>query len=207
MAGRVVGHEAGIEAGDGPSSSPRREPRPSPTDPADPHKEVIVATKKAVARSSSDDGTRVGDALVVELLTHAYWMELETVANYLAASVNLEGIRGAGVGEALAADVAEELDHARRLAQRLKELGATVPGSLSFTPEQRSLQPFDDETDVVRVIEGVLDAEEAAIGHYRDLIEQTDGLDWVTQALAVELLGGEEAHRRRFQGYLREYRR
>jgi hypothetical protein len=31
--------------------------------------------------------------VVTELLTVAYLMELETVANYLAASVNLDGIR------------------------------------------------------------------------------------------------------------------
>jgi hypothetical protein len=33
-------------------------------------------------------GTQIDD------LTAAYWMELETVMNYLAASSNLEGVRG-----------------------------------------------------------------------------------------------------------------
>lgn len=164
-----------------------------------------MATTTTRKTAPAPTGSR-GNALVAELLTHAYWMELETVANYLAASVNLDGIRAAEVADALAADVTEELEHARRLARRLKELDTIVPGSLSFTPEQETLQPLDDQTDVGRVIEGVLDAEEAAIDHYRDLIEQTDGVDWVTQDLAIELLGDEEAHRRRFQGYLREYR-
>ena len=140
----------------------------------------------------------------VESLTRAYLAELETVANYLAASVNLEGIRAQEVTRALAADVGEELGHAQRLAGRLHELGAVVPGSSAFTAEQHSLQPTDDPTDVEAVVRGVLEAEEGAIAEYRRLIEETDGVDWVTQDLAIAILADEEAHRRLFEGFLRE---
>jgi bacterioferritin len=51
----------------------------------------------------------------------------------------------------------------------------------------------------------VLEAEKAAIVHYRDVIEQTDGLDWATQDLAISILGEEEVHRRLFEGFLLEY--
>jgi bacterioferritin len=37
------------------------------------------------------------------------------------------------------------------------------------------------------------------------IIEFTDGLDWVTQDMVVAILRDEEGHRRRFEGYLREY--
>jgi bacterioferritin len=140
-----------------------------------------------------------------ELLTRAYLMEMETVANYLAASTNLEGIRAQEVARALAADVDEELGHARRLAARLHELGAVVPGSHDHLREQDSLQPPADAADVEAVISGVLEAEEAAIAHYRRLIEEADGRDWVTQDLAVSILADEEAHHRLFEGFLREY--
>ena len=33
----------------------------------------------------------------------------------------------------------------------------------------------------------------------------TDGLDWVTQDIVIEILHDEEGHRRLFEGYLREY--
>jgi ferritin-like protein len=33
----------------------------------------------------------------------------------------------------------------------------------------------------------------------------TDGVDYVTQDLAITLLGAEEAHRQQFEGYLKEY--
>jgi bacterioferritin len=158
----------------------------------------VTRTARAAMTGAGPDG-------IVELLKRAYLMELETVANYLAASANLEGIRAREVAQALSDDVGEELAHARRLGRRLHELDAIVPGSLAGGATQESLQPSADQTDVVRVIEGVLDAEEAAIAVYRDLIEETDGYDWVTQDLAVSLLADEEAHRRLFKGFLREY--
>ena len=150
-------------------------------------------------------GQSAATASGVELLTRAYLMEMETVANYLAAATNLDGVRAQEVARALASDVDEELGHARRLAARLKELGATVPGSDALLREQDSLQPGADATDVHAVIEGVLEAEEGAIAHYRRLIEETDGTDWVTQDLAITTLADEEAHRRLFEGFLREY--
>jgi bacterioferritin len=141
----------------------------------------------------------------VELLTHAYRMELETVTNYLAASVNLDGVRAQEVARALAAGVTEELGHARKLAERLAQLGALVPGSLALAAEQESLQPAADRADVAHVIRGVLEAEEAAVAHYRELIDEADGFDWVTQDLAISILADEEAHRRLFRSFLGEY--
>jgi bacterioferritin len=157
------------------------------------------------SRDTGRDETVATESRVVDLVTRAYWMELETVTNYLAASANLDGIRAGVVARALEDDVAEELGHARRLARRLRELDAVVPGSLEFRGEQESLQPPLDRTDVPHVLRGVLDAEEAAIACYRELIEEADGADWVTQDLAVSILADEEAHRRLFRGYLSEY--
>jgi len=148
---------------------------------------------------------KAGTDTIVELLTRAYRMEMETVANYLAASANLDGIRAQEVARALASDVGEELDHARRLAERLRQLDALVPGSLSLEPTQVSLQPDPGRTDVEQVVHGVLEAEEAAVAHYRELIAEADGFDWVTQDLAISILAEEEAHRRLFRSYLREY--
>ncbi len=49
---------------------------------------------------------------IIELLTRAYWMEIETVMSYIANSVNPDGIRAQEVVEALAEDIQEELGHA-----------------------------------------------------------------------------------------------
>lgn len=142
---------------------------------------------------------------IIELLSKAYWMEMETVMSYVANSVNPDGVRAQEIRESLAEDVQEELGHAQQFANRIKELYGVVPGSLDFSAEQTFLQPPDDQTDVVHVIKGVIEAESGAIEHYNRIIEVTDGVDWVTQDMVIEILRDEEGHRRLFQGFLREY--
>ena len=138
-------------------------------------------------------------------LQKAYNMEVETVINYLANSVHLEGVRAEFVKQALAADIQEELNHAQQLGNRIKQLGGAVPGSLHLKMAQKSLEPPEDSTDVVGVIKGVLKAEEEAIDQYKMLARLTEGEDYVTQDLAITLLAAEEAHRQQFEGYLKEY--
>jgi len=142
---------------------------------------------------------------VVALLTKAYWMEIETVMSYLAASVNLDGVRAQEIKESLAADVEEELGHAKQFADRIKELYGVVPGSLAFAAEQDFLQPGDEQTDVIHIIRGVIKAETGAIEHYTRIVEETDQVDPVTQDMTIAILRDEQAHRRLFEGFLREY--
>ena len=142
---------------------------------------------------------------IIGMLKKAYWMEIETVMSYLTNSVNPDGVRAQEIIESLAEDVQEELGHAQRFAQRIKELYGVVPGSLDFTAEQSYLQPPQRQTDIVHVIKGVIAAETAAIEHYNRIIEATDGIDWVTQDMVIDILRDEEGHRRLFEGFLREY--
>src|SRR3954453_5953954 len=142
---------------------------------------------------------------IVGLLEKAYWMEIETVMSYVANSVNPDGVRAQEIIEALRGDIQEELGHAQQFASRIKELYGVVPGSMDFTPEQSYLQPPEQQTDIVHVIKGVIEAETGGIEHYNRIIEVTDGVDWVTQDMVIAILRDEEGHRRLFEGYLREY--
>jgi bacterioferritin len=142
---------------------------------------------------------------IVALLTKAYWMEIETVMSYLAASTNLDGVRAQEIRESLAEDIEEELGHAREFANRIKELYGVVPGSEDFSPEQSFLQPPEHQTDVVAVIRGVIEAETGAIEHYTRIVEETEGVDPVTQDMVIDILRDEQGHRRLFEGFLREY--
>lgn len=142
---------------------------------------------------------------IIDELTVAYRMELETVMNYLANSTNLDGVRAEEIKKSLAADITAELGHAQTLARRIKTLGGQVPGSLALKWDQRSLQPPQDATDVVTVIRGVIEAEEGAIQQYTKIIKLCEGTDYVTQDLCIQLLGDEEEHRREFVGFLTEY--
>ncbi len=144
---------------------------------------------------------------IVTLLQKAYNMELETVCNYTAQSINLDGFKAKHVKDALAGDIAEELGHAQMLARRIKVLEGVVPGSQALKMEQTSLQPNGDALDVIAVIKGVIAAEEGAIAHYQTIIDATGGVDPVTEDLAVTLKGDEEEHKRLFKGFLAEAER
>src|SRR5215216_3488133 len=151
------------------------------------------------------EGQREDREQIIQMLTKAYWMEIETVMSYLANSINPDGVRAQEIIESLKEDIQEELGHAEQFADRIKELYGVVPGSLDFRAEQSYLQPPEHQTDIVHVIKGVIEAETGAIEHYNRVIEFTDGIDFVTQDMVIAILRDEEGHRRLFEGYLREY--
>ncbi len=153
---------------------------------------------KSKIRSSGNDD-------IVRELRIAYGMEIETIQNYIANAVHLDGVRSDVIKKALAADVPTELIHAQQLAQRIKTIGGRVPGSMENKATQTFLQPPKDTTDVVSTIRGVIQAEEGAIAQYNKIIRLCDGRDYVTQDLVIGILAGEEDHRREFMGFLREY--
>jgi bacterioferritin len=162
--------------------------------------EASSASKGIFDSANSDRRERV-----IELLTKAYWMEIETVMSYLAASVNLDGVRAQEIKESLNGEVEDELGHARQFADRIKELYGVVPGSEAFAAEQSFLQPPEHQTDTVHIIRGVIEAETGAIEHYTRIVEETDGVDPVTQDMVIAILRDEQGHRRLFEGFLREY--
>jgi bacterioferritin len=149
-----------------------------------------------------DNGER--DRLLA-LLETSYWMELETVMNYIANSINADGVRAREVAEHLEKEITEEFGHAQQFAQRIKELYGVVPGSMAFEATQSDLQPPADQTDIVHIIKGVIDAEARAIEHYSDIIEFCEAFDLVTQDMVIAIKRDEEKHRRLFEGFLREY--
>src|SRR5919106_5465584 len=165
---------------------------------------MAMRTRNSSQGILSDDRAEARERIIT-MLTKAYWMEMETVINYVTNSINPDGVRAQEIIESLKEDVQEELGHAQEFANRIKELYGTVPGSMEFTPEQTYLQPPAQQTDIVHVIKGVIEAETGAIEHYNRIIEFTDGVDFVTQDMTIEILHDEEGHRRLFEGYLREY--
>ena len=139
------------------------------------------------------------------MLKKAYWMEIETVMSYIANTINPDGVRAREVVENLEQDIQEELGHAQQFGARIKELYGVVPGSEGFSAEQSFLQPPDHQTDIVSVIKGVIEAEQGAIEYYSRIVEETDGIDPVTQDMVIAILRDEQGHRRLFEGFLREY--
>jgi bacterioferritin len=165
---------------------------------------MATTSRSAAQGILADDNTAVREE-IVEMLKKGYWMEIETVMNYISNSINPDGVRAQEIVESLQADIQEELGHAQQFAQRIKELYGVVPGSAEFNAEQKYLQPPAEQTDIVHVIKGVIEAETGAIEHYNAIIEATDASDPVTNDMVIAILRDEEGHRRLFEGYLREY--
>jgi bacterioferritin len=161
----------------------------------------VTATSSMDIMASENSAQR---EQVIELLQKAYWMEIETVMSYIANSVNPDGIRAQEIKESLEEDIQEELGHAKLFAERIKELYGVVPGSLDFEAEQSFLQPPDQQTDIVHVVKGVIEAETGAIEHYTKIVEATDQVDPVTQDMVIDILHDEQGHKRLFEGFLRE---
>jgi bacterioferritin len=152
------------------------------------------------------DGSRTQEReRIIELLTKAYWMEIETVMNYVAGSINPDGVRARQIAASLEEDIQEELGHAKLFGERIKELYGVVPSSVDFKAEQDFLRPPADQTDVIGLIRGVIEAETGAIEHYSRIIAETEEIDPVTQDMVIDILHDEEGHRRLFEGFLREY--
>ena len=164
-----------------------------------------MSSRSTTSSDILDDANAEKRGEIVELLTQAYWMEIETVMSYVANSINPDGVRAQEIRESLETDIQEELGHAQQFGQRIKELYGVVPGSLDFRAEQSDLQPPSEQTDLVHVIKGVIAAEAGAIEHYTRIIEATDGVDWVTQDMVIAILHDEQRHRRLFEGFLREF--
>jgi len=144
---------------------------------------------------------------IINELRKSYAMELETVENYLANSIDLDGVRAEEIKKALLREIEEELGHARKLGNRIKVLEGRVPGSFDLDRGQRYLLPPKDSTDLIAVIRGVIRAEEEAIDQYKKIIKMCDPVDLVTQDLILEITGEEQSHRRQFIGFLYEYER
>jgi bacterioferritin len=139
---------------------------------------------------------------IIAELKKSYAIELETMQNYLANSIDLEGIGAELVRKSLEEEITLKLKHARRLAKRINVLGGRLPGSLALPRDQIVLQPPSDNADVMAVVRGVIGANEISISQYQKIIRLTEGLDYITQDLVIDLLSDEREHRRLFLSFL-----
>lgn len=139
---------------------------------------------------------------IIAELKKSYAIELETMQNYLANSIDLEGTGAELVRKSLEDEITLKLKHARRLAKRINALGGRLPGSLALPRDQVVLQPPPDNADVMAVVRGVVGANEISISQYQKIIRLTEGLDYITQDLVIDLLSDEREHRRLFLSFL-----
>jgi bacterioferritin len=142
------------------------------------------------------------DERLVDLLQQARNDELETVINYQTNALALSGVEAQEIVDSLSTDVQEELDHAKEIGERIGVLGGKPRGSYDIEMSQESLQPPAEATDVLTVVEGVIEAEGDAVSTYEALVDAAEEADDpVTEDLATELLADEQEHLAEFKGF------
>jgi bacterioferritin len=70
---------------------------------------------------------------IINELKKSYAMELETVENYLANSIDLDGVRAHEIKKALAADIEEEFGHAHKVGIESRCSKAAFPARESWS--------------------------------------------------------------------------
>jgi len=150
----------------------------------------VMEAPQAVVGTQRDDERRE----IIELLTSAYWLEIDTVLNYIAASIVDDGACGDELQAALTKGVEEKSEHAERVGRRIEELDGIAPGDL-LTTDGECLQPPGRQRDAAAIIEAVLAAEK--------IVQVTAEVDRATNAMATEILSDERRHLRLFQQHLR----
>jgi bacterioferritin len=96
---------------------------------------------------------------IIRLLTKAYWMEVETVINYLANSVNPDGVRAQEIIESLGQDVEEELGHAleaERAAIKFYNEIIEAANEVDWVTQDMVIGILRDEQAHLRLFEGFL---------------------------------------------------
>lgn len=127
------------------------------------------------------------------------------MSNHVASATNRDGIRARHIAQRLREAIACNLDHAQRLAIRIKAVHGPVPGPADFIARELRLDAPADPHDSVPVLTAVVEAETAAIDRYWSISSvATDAHDRITQDLAVQLAREKEAHRGLLQSQLGE---
>jgi bacterioferritin len=132
-------------------------------------------------------------AAVIRLLDAALATEWLCVLRYYQHSHTAAGIDAETVSEHFAEHARQELDHALRIGERIKQLGGTPsmePTSLSA----RSHTEYNECDTLMDMIKENLIAERIAIASYTEMIQYLGTGDPTTRRMLEKILAVEEEH-------------
>jgi bacterioferritin len=150
------------------------------------------------ARASIQDGPITpnyqGDAKqTIEILQSVLATEIVCVLRYTMNAVAATGISSDSVKAEFDEHAKEEQEHARKVAERINQLGGTP----NFNPEglaSRSASQYVEGGNLIEMIKENLVAERIACEHYRELIRYFADKDPTTRVMMEGILTNEEEH-------------
>ena len=141
----------------------------------------------------SKSGVRV--PLLIEELNKAYCDEWFAYIQYMEGAQVAKGMPRPNLLPELEEHAAEELDHAKKLAKRIIELGGTpVIDPKMWYKYSTCGYAAPKDNDAKAILEQNLRSERCAIAVYDRLIKMLDGRDPVTHRLLVKILEEELEH-------------
>jgi bacterioferritin len=150
------------------------------------------------ARKSIQDGAVTpayqGDVTqTIDILQSVLATEIVCVLRYTMNAVTAAGISSESVKAEFDEHAKEEQEHARKVAERINQLG----GKPNFNPEglaSRSASQYVEAGNLVEMIKENLIAERIACEHYRELIRYFGDKDSTTRVMMEGILVNEEEH-------------
>lgn len=134
---------------------------------------------------------------LLQELKKAYLDELLAFYSYWVTAIVAEGFHGEEIAEHFKEEAEDELGHARRLAERILQLGGdpvVPPAQWEAGANAPWTAPRADRTDAAGMLMDQLKAEASAIETYNRIAKLTFGKDPVTYQLVTELLADEVGH-------------
>jgi len=153
---------------------------------------------RAQARKNIENGALTpayqGDVKqTITILQTVLATEIVCVLRYTMNAVVASGLSSQSVKEEFDEHAKEEQDHARRVAERINQLGGTP----NFNPEglaSRSASQYTEGANLVEMIKENLIAERIACEHYQELIRFFGDKDSTTRVMMESILVNEEEH-------------
>ena len=165
-----------------------------------------VAELRQKARANIEKGAITPDyegdvQQTIEILQSVLATEIVCTLRYTMNAVVATGLSSQSVKDEFDEHAREEADHARRVAERINQLGGQPdmnPDSLT----KRSASQYAIGADLVEMIKENLIAERIACEHYRELVRYFADKDPVTRVLMESILTNEEEHANDMQDLL-----
>ncbi|MBB6401028.1 ferritin-like protein [Methanococcus maripaludis] len=142
---------------------------------------------------------------LVELLVKNAAAELTTFYYYTILRINLIGLDGEGLKEIAETARIEDRNHFEALVPRIYELGGSLPKDMKDFHDISGCPPAylpDDITDIKKLMEVLLQAEQCAVKQYTKICNMTAGKDHRTYDLALAILNEEIQHESWFSEFL-----
>ena len=129
----------------------------------------------------------------IDILQSVLATEIVCVLRYTMNAVAATGISSDSVKKEFDEHAKEEQEHARKVAERINQLG----GKPNFNPEglaSRSASQYVEGANLIEMIKENLIAERIACEHYRELIRYFGDDDPTTRVMMESILAKEEEH-------------